>query len=358
MRRNFIALALFVVVSLGLLAALAIQLGAFGGRGVTYRVRLDDAGGLVPGNAVKIAGVPVGTIAAIRLEDNKAVLDLKIDREVPLYGGNCVQPWPKSLLGEKFLQIDQGQAASGPPLAPGAEIACARRPIDVGDVTNLARSVIESDEDVYPLVVRVMKRIDALTSALDGEVDLPGEEMRLVVTNANRILAEVAGLLEANHAEIDAAIKGGAALITDPRLGRMIGNMDAVAAKVRADLPGLLDRAERAVGELEGAARRLGAVIDDKQVAQLQGLIEDGRAAAASLREAAGNAAKASRDLAPIAGYSRQLLQRATEFSWADFIRVFQVEGFKTHIGVFGGRAAKKRLEEAEAAEAARPQGE
>lgn len=354
MRRNFIALAVFVVVSLGLLGALAVQLGVFGGRGVTYTVRLDDAGGLVAGNAVKIAGVPVGTIASIRLQDNKAVLELRVNPEVALYGGDCVQPWPKSLLGEKFLQLDQGRSAGGARLQPGAEIECARRSIDIGDVTNLARSVIESDEDMYPLMVRMMKRLDALTSSLDGGVDVPGEEIKQVVSNMGRISNEVAALLENNRAEIDGAIKSGSALISDPRLPRMIGNMDAVAAKLRADVPGLLDRTERAVAELEKAAQRLGGVLDDRRVAELGAMIDDARATAANMRDLSADLKATGRDLGPIASYARQLLKRANEFSLADFIRVFQVEGFKTHIGVFGGRDAKKRLEEAEAAESDR----
>jgi phospholipid/cholesterol/gamma-HCH transport system substrate-binding protein len=356
MRRNFIALALFVVVSLGLLAALALQLGVLGGRGAAYSVRLEDAGGLVVGNAVKIAGVPVGTITKIRLVDNKALLELKIDPEVPLYSGDCVQPWPKSLLGEKYLQLDQGRATSGPKVAPGAELSCARRPIDIGDVTNLARTVVESEESLYPLVVRMVKRLDAGTEFLDGELDLPGEEMRVIVSNIGRITAATAGLLEDNREAIGAAIQSSSALLNDPRIPRIIGNLDALAGKARADLPRLIDRADKALEELEKTSQRLSQTLDDRRVAEIGEILENTRAATADLKKFSANLEGVGKDLGPITGYTRDLLKRAAAFSVADFIRVFQVEGFKTHIGLFGARDAKKRLADAEAEETKTPE--
>jgi ABC-type transporter Mla subunit MlaD len=86
MNRNYIALGIFGVVTVGLLFVLASNVGALGGpKGNHYEVRLPHAAGLVDDNAVKIAGVQIGVIHDIRVEHDIAVLDLVVDEDIQLH---------------------------------------------------------------------------------------------------------------------------------------------------------------------------------------------------------------------------------------------------------------------------------
>ncbi|MFY0539719.1 hypothetical protein [Nannocystis pusilla] len=60
MNTRYLTLAIFVTATLAALAGLAWTLGALPKAGHHYRLHLDDAGGLVEGNAVRIAGCRSG----------------------------------------------------------------------------------------------------------------------------------------------------------------------------------------------------------------------------------------------------------------------------------------------------------
>src|SRR6476469_6138505 len=61
-----------------------------GGKGYTIYTDLKDATGLVNHSRVTIAGIPVGTIESIRLEDGKARVDVKVKDDVPLFGNATI----------------------------------------------------------------------------------------------------------------------------------------------------------------------------------------------------------------------------------------------------------------------------
>ncbi|MCA9697972.1 MAG: MCE family protein, partial [Myxococcales bacterium] len=121
MNRKYIFLGAFVVITLGLLLWLAQGVGALGGKqGTRYIVVLDQAAGLVKDNAVKIAGVKVGKIEAVDVTpENTARLTLLMEEGVEVHTDAVALVRAKSLLGEKYLQLDPGSAES-PLLADGA----------------------------------------------------------------------------------------------------------------------------------------------------------------------------------------------------------------------------------------------
>ncbi|MGE0328245.1 MAG: MlaD family protein, partial [Polyangiaceae bacterium] len=53
--------------------------------GYTVYVLLDDATGIAKHSQVKIAGIPVGNIDDVRLEGDKARIDIKMQPDVPLF---------------------------------------------------------------------------------------------------------------------------------------------------------------------------------------------------------------------------------------------------------------------------------
>jgi phospholipid/cholesterol/gamma-HCH transport system substrate-binding protein len=75
----------------------------------TVTATLADAGSLEEGNAVRSAGVPVGQISEIRLDDDKAVVTLDLEAGVlPLHRDASLKVRPVNLLGENFVDLNVG----------------------------------------------------------------------------------------------------------------------------------------------------------------------------------------------------------------------------------------------------------
>ena len=353
MRRNLIALAIFVVVCLGLLAALAGQLGIFGGNGELYTVRLKDAGGLVIGNAVRIAGVEVGRVKSIRLEDNRAVLGISVDREVQLYAGDCAKPRPKSLLGEKYLHLDQGTEASGLPIAPGSEIACTHEMVDVGDALEGLAPILQSEEDIYPIVVKIIKRIDKLTSGFDtppskgkgeGVETQDGDDMVAnlggLVSEAHDVALTTHDILSDNRSDLREMVVAGKRLLTDPRLSRSIGHLESASRDTKV----LVAHLERVTAKAEATIDRLDRALSDERLADIDASIRDGRLAMKSLREFSESLTGISQTTTTLVDALSSIAKRTAKISERDIRKFLQKEGVRVRVML--DRDVRRRIKE------------
>src|SRR5580698_9433011 len=85
----------FLVIAVsGLIAGMALKVangpGMFAGT-KTYYFKADNAGGLVPNSSVKMAGIKIGTIDDIQLEDGRAKIVLALERKVKVTGSSRVE---------------------------------------------------------------------------------------------------------------------------------------------------------------------------------------------------------------------------------------------------------------------------
>lgn len=78
--------------------------------------------GLQQGSDVKIHGVNVGRVKDVRLVDGRAFVAMDIDRDerIPVEAKAVIRP--KTLFGEKFVDVDPGEGEEGPYLGDGGEI--------------------------------------------------------------------------------------------------------------------------------------------------------------------------------------------------------------------------------------------
>ena len=105
----------------GLLLAAALTASccskAKDGRHVSLVVR--SAGGVKAGTPVEVAGVPVGEVEDVRLEQWKARIRLRVDRAVDLREGGSVRIESRGLVGDRVLTVLPG---TGAPVPDGAEL--------------------------------------------------------------------------------------------------------------------------------------------------------------------------------------------------------------------------------------------
>ncbi len=115
MRR--LAVIALLLVAIAIAATIASASGSGGATGA-YRVRaiFDDASFAVAGEQVRVAGAPVGSIAALEVTANhKAAVTLRIDdaRFTPFHTNASCAIRPQSLIGEMYVDCNPGATAAG-----------------------------------------------------------------------------------------------------------------------------------------------------------------------------------------------------------------------------------------------------
>jgi phospholipid/cholesterol/gamma-HCH transport system substrate-binding protein len=247
----------------------------------SYRVRaiFDNAGFLIEGEDVKVAGVKVGAIEAIEVTpDFKAAVVLKIDD--PGYqdfrkDAKCIVR-PQSLIGEKFVECEPTQQR-----AAGEEPPAELDLIDEGPgegqrllpVENTERSV---DLDLMNNIMRepYRERLSLIVNELGIGLAGRGEDLNDVIRRANPALKEVDELLRIlarQNEQLESLAVDGDTIMQPlarerERVSSSIENMSAVAeatAERRADLEANFERLPTFLRELRPTMTRLGALADE-----------------------------------------------------------------------------------------------
>jgi len=114
---------LFVAIGIGCLAWSSIKLARkefFARDGYEVQAAFSNGSGLCPGTPVVIAGVQIGRVRSVGLEDYEARVRMVIQRGVVLQKDTIASIKTKGLIGEKYIELTPG--ASEICLKPGGTI--------------------------------------------------------------------------------------------------------------------------------------------------------------------------------------------------------------------------------------------
>lgn len=106
-----VAVGFFLLLGIASLVFLSIKLGrleVLSNNGYTVYATFDQDGGIKIGSAVEIAGVNVGKVKRITLDNYQAQLELVIDGKIKLQEDSIASIKTKGLIGEKYIQITPG----------------------------------------------------------------------------------------------------------------------------------------------------------------------------------------------------------------------------------------------------------
>jgi phospholipid/cholesterol/gamma-HCH transport system substrate-binding protein len=130
-----VTVGLFVVLGLLALGYLSIKLGKLQlGIGHTYVLTavFPTVTGLKPSATVEVAGVEIGLVETIRLEDFEAVVTLRLSENVRLQEDAIASIRTRGMIGEKYIRISPG--GSDRLIPPGGRIREVETPIDFEDL--------------------------------------------------------------------------------------------------------------------------------------------------------------------------------------------------------------------------------
>lgn len=300
-RRLPAALAAVAVLATG--AALAGAGGETPADGYRVDAIFQNAGFLIPGQDVKIAGAKVGSVEDVSLTgDRKARISMLVDeRFAPFRADADCTVQPQSLIGEKFVQCTPGTPAA-PPLRAAGE--------DGTPTVPLANTSSPIDLDLVLATFRqpTTTRAALLLSAIGGGLAGRGDDLSRTVRQADPAFTEVERLLT---------------LVNEDRetIRTLLGESDRIVAELddrREDVAGFISGARAASAptarrrqELQATLRELPGFLAQARPAlrELRRLAQDGTPVAAELIDAAPAATRLVDRLAPFSRAARPAVQ-------------------------------------------------
>jgi phospholipid/cholesterol/gamma-HCH transport system substrate-binding protein len=153
---------IFVVIGILLLAFMTLKIERFQiGKEVGYRLNIyfDSAGGLSPNAQVRVAGVRVGNVEKVALEEGKAKVIFRVPPNVVLYKDAKAYLKSEGFLGEKYVEITPGTSGN-PKVQPNGVIEQGAPPVDVEQFLSKMSGVGEDIKEVVKPVHDLLKAVD------------------------------------------------------------------------------------------------------------------------------------------------------------------------------------------------------
>lgn len=120
------------IICLGFLSVKVAKTEIFGGDGYELYAVFSDIGGLKKGSSVVIAGVNVGNVKSVHMEDYEAKVVLILPHDVKIQDDAIASIKTRGIIGEKFLDITAG--GSEEMIPPGGRIRETTASVDVEEL--------------------------------------------------------------------------------------------------------------------------------------------------------------------------------------------------------------------------------
>ncbi|MFF4396487.1 MCE family protein [Streptomyces sp. NPDC001480] len=245
----------------------------FIGGGRTYSAAFSEAGGLRPGDEVRIAGVKVGKVEDVDLDGDhvKVTFEVKGDPRFGTRTGASVRV--KTILGAKYLAL----SPKGPgQLQPGSEIPLGRT-VAAYDVVQAFSDLTTTSEKVD--TGRLAKALDTISTTFQ---DSPAE-VRASIKGLSRISRTVAsrdkalsellrhakgttGVLADRSADFTALVDDGDKLFQEiSKRRKAIHNLLKTSAALGIELSGLVEDNDKEIGPALGGLNHVVQMLERNQ---------------------------------------------------------------------------------------------
>lgn len=110
-KKTEISVGIFMLVGVACLVYLSVNLGGvdlFGSDSYRIEARFGSIEGLEEAASVEIAGVPVGKVKRITLEENEAVVQMEIKKGTQITDDTIASIRTKGVIGDKFVKLSPG----------------------------------------------------------------------------------------------------------------------------------------------------------------------------------------------------------------------------------------------------------
>ena len=225
---------------------------AYGGYDDHYQVVGDfpRAGqGLAPGSDVTYRGVDIGEVASIELVDRRARVRMNIDPDVDVPADAEFVVRPKTIFGEKYVEVTFPSGDGGPHLADGDTVASAEAATEVEDL-------FEGTDDLFDALDE--EELASLVSSLSETARGTGEDVAAALESGAEATAVGADTLDRQLRALSAwSAFQDAIREIGPDLNAIAENSDLALGEFNANR----DAYVRALRSLRPFARELAALL-------------------------------------------------------------------------------------------------
>ena len=211
---RYIKVALFFIVigAAGIIYMIMTANGVSPFNTKTYEVILQDAMGLSTRSKVYMAGVVVGKIKSIHLEENNARIGLALLKNIKVHEDASITKKSSSILGTYILSLDPGTELS-PILHPGSTIKTLDA-MDIGNImgtvddmgTLIAEILTEFQQNQMALLAISLETINSIASKIEARTDEDMEWISRILESAALITERTEGILAAREEDLSISL--------------------------------------------------------------------------------------------------------------------------------------------------------
>jgi phospholipid/cholesterol/gamma-HCH transport system substrate-binding protein len=251
----------------------------FGEKGYHIIASFENLKELKVGDDVRMAGVKIGSVEAVRLDlaHRNAEAVLLVERGIKIPGDSTASIVMAGLIGTNYVGVDMG-SAQVPPLAPDAEIRTKVTP-DINSIMT----------DLGNLGQKLEGAFNTFNSAINGE-GKPGGGLfqkldRLVTDNSEKVSVTMTNLQDLT-AKLNRGEGTLGKLINDPALhDQLVAAVDEIKSTATS-AKGFVTDAQGIIAQVKSGKGSLGALVYDETAAN------DLKAAVANFRSVSDKLAK------------------------------------------------------------------
>jgi phospholipid/cholesterol/gamma-HCH transport system substrate-binding protein len=252
---------IFVFVAILALAYMTTQVSK--GKKVTgdmYEIQayFDNVSGLKKNAPVEIAGIEVGLVKDIELDDSRARLTLALEPNVTLHTDSKVAIRTRGVLGDKYVEVDPG-SRSYPALKEGGKVARSESP---ADIDQLFQKVGKIADDIG----KVAESVSNVIGGEKGEQDL-----RVLVKNMKEMSVGLDKMVQSNVQSVNTIVANLKDFSTDLKdisgtnkkaLNRIIDNFEVASTEMKTTM----NRMNSLLAKAEDGDGAVGRLMSDEEM--------------------------------------------------------------------------------------------
>ncbi len=194
-----------------------------------YFFRADSAGGLIPNSAVKMAGIKIGIIDDIILEEGRARIVIALDGDAKITEGSTVTLKSDGILGDKHVEVEPGKPDAAV-LPSGSELKLATGKGGMDDVMADVSRVAKSMNDLLDMLNKAAKDADDSTAIgrIMGNIEDVTADLSEITGENKGKLTEILERIRNLSKNVDTYINEE----TLSRVDRSLKNIEEVTAKI------------------------------------------------------------------------------------------------------------------------------
>lgn len=277
---------IFVVIAIVFLAYMTVKIGDITfGRDTGYLVYgvFDSVAGLDVKAPVKMAGVGIGSVETIGLADSRAMVGMRIRPGVKIKKGVVAAMKTESLLGERYVELIQGDKevllADGDVIEKSISVAdidslITRIDSVAMDIKNISGFFSETlgDPETKKSINEIIVNMRNLTASLSNIAERDSASIEKVISDVSELISVVKEMTVENReplrnviANLDGISKDISEITRDNRepLKATVANLHQVTDDLRERTPRILERVDKLVERVEKGEGTVGKLMKE-----------------------------------------------------------------------------------------------